>query len=370
MRQRLIERLFALTQELLHTLVANLRCQSQGVHEHTHRIGHFQVTAAVGYSGDTYLIIAGESRQTVEHGTKQNSRGFHTLLFGQLLGVVPGNMCTNASILALLTRIREVRSQFCYFLYFAQALLEELSGFSKSFATLGGLLFCHKLVVTAHFRLNLFAVQQVTYLMNKQIVRITVTHQVMNVTVQVQRLVCADCRQTEQTVFAQIEGTNKAMTERQSFFFAHAEILHLNRRISVAHHLLHSIVAGDKLNEQSRVVLHGLDSSLLQRLCVGFHGESHAYRRIVQRGSGVLHTVEIHTRLRITQRCGSGRSGLGFITADAGHSTLHHRRKYLVLNTLHTTRLGQSLRVKRHSETFAYLDSQLDSHNGCQAHIT
>ena len=53
----LLEGIGTLMQELLYTLCSNFRGECKGIHEHTHRIGHLQVAAAVGDGGDAHLVV-------------------------------------------------------------------------------------------------------------------------------------------------------------------------------------------------------------------------------------------------------------------------------------------------------------------------
>ena len=57
----LVKGLLTLMQEILHALRTYLGRERKGVHEHTHRIGHFQVVATIGDGGDAYMVISRET---------------------------------------------------------------------------------------------------------------------------------------------------------------------------------------------------------------------------------------------------------------------------------------------------------------------
>ena len=112
-----------------------------------------------------------------------------------------------------------------------------------------------------------------------------------------------DYGQAEETVFAQIKGAHKTVTEGKCLFFIHGIVLHFHGCLPVAHHLHYPTLAGSKLNEECRVVLHSPNDSLPQGLGVGINGECEAHWGVVQRRGGILHAVEIYTRLRVCERC-------------------------------------------------------------------
>ena len=122
----LLEGFLAFVKEFLHALRTYPGRERKGVHKHTHRIGHLQIVAAVGYGGDAYMVVAREAGEAVEYGTEQHGRRLYALFLCKLLGITPYNGSPYTAVFALWKGIAEVWCQLSNFLDIAKALSEEL----------------------------------------------------------------------------------------------------------------------------------------------------------------------------------------------------------------------------------------------------
>ena len=117
--------------------------------------------------------------------------------------------------------------------------------------------------------------------MNKEVVRVAVAYQVMEVTIEVDGLWRTYNTEAEQTVLVQLEGLYEVLDVGPSLFFAHGQFGNVDRSLSVAYHLYHTCSVGLELYKHGRMIVDGLLNSLAQRLTVCFHGERYAYRCII-----------------------------------------------------------------------------------------
>ena len=128
----------------------------------------------------------------------------------------------------------------------------------------------------------------------------------MDVAVQVQVLIGLDDGIAEEALLREVEGTDEALAEGDGLLFGHRVLLHLHRRLAVAHDLDDARFVGDELDEEGRMVRHGFLHRRAQGIDRDALGKTQAHRRVVQRGHRVLHALEIHARLGVGQRNGGG----------------------------------------------------------------
>ena len=107
----------------------------------------------------------------------------------------------HASVLALRQGVRQVGLDLSNALYTGETLGEEsLSGF-EVLAFLSSFLLHHELRVRAHLGFNFLTFEQVTYLMDEEIVGRTVANEVVNIAQQIEVLLRAHNDEAEEQVF-------------------------------------------------------------------------------------------------------------------------------------------------------------------------
>ena len=180
---------------------------------------------------------------------------------------------------------------------------EILSGF-EGLAIFSGFLLRHELRIRAHLGFDLFAFQQVTYLMDKEVVRCTVAHEMVDVAQQIQVLLRAHDDETEKQVFLQVERMYELMFEGIHLCLFECFLGYVDS--CFVHHLLVDGLddigfLGRKMDEEFRVVKHRLAYGLTQ--CVGLYVQRHLStdRHVIERRGRVLHALEIDTELSKAQ---------------------------------------------------------------------
>ena len=193
----------------------------------------------------------------------------------------------HAPVLALLFRISEIGWYLCHVLHLAQTAPEERFGFCKLFAFLCLLLFCHKLRVGAHLRLDSFALQQVANLMDKHVVRCSVTYQVVNVTQQVHGVIRPDNLEAEEHIACEVERTDKLMLVTLQFAFCQCAFGYVKAfapgifQCLGIQRLLRFGFAGYEVHKQCRVVHHGFLYRSTQCLCRRLFRQLNAQRNVI-----------------------------------------------------------------------------------------
>ena len=123
------------------------------------------------------------------------------------------------------------------------------------------------------------------------------------------------------------------------------------------------------MHVELRVSFNNSFYRLAEQLHISSLRETYCRWNIVHRRSRLFHTIHIDTHLCIGQRNVTHVGMLNLSSFLLYDTSTHQNFQYLILNTLHTTRLSQSLRIQHYAKALIYLYCQLDRHNRRQAHI-
>ena len=211
-----------------------------------------------------------------------------------------------AAVLAGRPWIGEVCRQFSYAFDAAQSFGKEHLRCRKLFGVLGLFLPGNKLRVGAYLRLDSLALEQITNLLDEQVIRRSVANQVVYIAQQIDGFLGAHDSKTAQEILGQIERLHKGVLVSLQFLFSLQQftdsepgyLLHL-----LAVNALHdAILGGDEMYEQSGVIRHGRPNGLPQGFRRGSQRQTDTQRNVIECGCRILGTFEIDTGLSITQR--------------------------------------------------------------------
>ena len=188
--------------------------------------------------------------------------------------------------------------------YCPQATLEVVAC-SGIVSTLLCLLLCHDEGRIAHnLGVNLATIHQVAQLMEEDVVRTAVEHEMMEVGEQIDLLRRLHNLQPVQRPLVQVEGPYELELIVRQLFFAHLRQRDVDGLLEVLH-LSNLGVFCLEMNAQLRMSLHECPQSCGKSLHVGRERERYLQGYIVDSRGGVLHAIHINTCL------GIGKGNLG-----------------------------------------------------------
>ena len=368
--QRFVEVAAGLAEELGDRLPADVGAQGQRVDKHAHRVADAQVGAAVGDGGDAQLITVGEARERIEGGRQKMMRRRDAPLTAESVNRLEVQRAEDRLSDALILGIGEVGRHFRDALHPAQTLLEEVAGGSVFSAVFRSLLRRNEVGVGERLGLYPSTVHQRAQLVQEEVERSAVEDEVVYIGQEIDALGGLDNLHAVERSLPQVEGLDELLHILLHCSLVHPALSYDDRLFDVDH--LNDVAAlavemhaelGMRLDDR----LHG-GGELLD---IGAAGETDGRRNVVDRRGGLLHAIHIDTHLRVRQRylAHVGMRGFGCWLA-LSEAAAHEGLQNLVLDALHTARLGQRLGIQGHAEALVDLYGELDGHDGRQAGIT
>ena len=201
---------------------------------------------------------------------------------------------------ALVMRIRQVRRNLSRSFDCPQATLEVVAC-SGIVSTLLCLFLCHDEGRIAHnLGFYLAAIHQVTQLMEEDVVRATVEHEMMEVREQIDLLRCLHNLQPVQRSLVQVERLHELELIVRQLFLAHLGQRDVDGLLQILN-LSNLGVFCLEVYAQLRMSLHKCPQGCGKSLHVGRERERYLQGYVVDSRGGVLHAIHIDTCLGIAQ---------------------------------------------------------------------
>ena len=298
--ERRVEVLARLPYELHYALRTDVGAEGKRVDEHAYRALNAEVAATAADCGDAQALVVGEARQGIEHGSQSEMSRRDLMLAAEVADGIHVNGRGGYSDDALVMRVRQVRRNLSRSFYCPQATLEVIAC-SGIVSALLCLLLCHDEGRIAHnLGFYLATIHQVAQLMEEDVVRTAVEHEMMEVREQIDLLRRLHNLQPVQRPLVQVEGPYELELIICQLFLAHLSQWDVDRLLQVLH-LSNFGVFCLEMNAQLRMSLHKGPQGCGKSLHVGRERERYLQGYIVDSRGGVLHAIHIDTCLGIAQ---------------------------------------------------------------------
>ena len=307
--QRLVEVAAGQLDEVQDTLLANLAAHRQRVHEHTHGVADAQVRASVADGADADAFLIGETRQGIERRSKGEVGCRDVVLAAEGLHLFEVERCHNLAGVALLKWVGEVAGHLRHALALSQLGVEEVAGSLMLAASLCLLLFGHEVGIRQVLGLHFTTIHQVAQLMQEEVHRTAVDHQVMDVDQQAYMVLCGDDLEAVQRSLLQVERLHELALIGLQLLCRHRVACDDDflLRIADLHHV--GALAAEVYGEL-RMQLYQCRERLRQTVGIGVLREGQQCGEVVEGAGRLLQAVHVDAHLRIRQRSAHGPVGL------------------------------------------------------------